>query len=306
MNADRADFTYRGGAEHWWQRLSGQGSTLSAGSSIGPVYSMLGAMVRLLLPVLVLALPVTAFADIGHVVVLEGGATRTPSGGSPVPLAVDTSIELNDTLSVDPGGQVKLELNDGSSLMLSGGTRMLIDEATFEGAERKGFSAKLLFGSVWANVKKALSGTTAKFEVSSPRAVAGVRGTTFTIEVGDLAADYETHVGVEEGEVDVAQLEEEPGLSDEERARDQWAVFRRVKRLQRLERIKAGQALRMKRAQIAREKFRGGNPTFRKFILKNKMKRLKNRQQALERLRRQQERGRQQMERLRQQNQRRP
>lgn len=259
-------------------------------------------MMRRLIPLQVLLFPVLAFADVGHVVVVEGTATRTPSGGQPVPLAVDMSIEVNDTLSVDPDSQVKLELNDGSALMLGSGTQLLIDEATFEGANRTAFSAKLLVGSVWASVKKALSGTTAKFEVSSPRAVAGVRGTIFTIEVADDSADYETQVGVEEGEVAVDALEEEPGLTPEERRSDRWAVFRRLKRLERQERIKAGQALRLKRAQMAREKYLGGNPKFRRFVLQNKMKRLKNRQQALERLQRQQERGRQQMERLRQQN----
>jgi hypothetical protein len=124
-----------------------------------------------------------AFADVGKVARLDGEATRTPKGGSPEALKEGASIELGDTLTVK-GGAMKFELTDGSVIMLSKDTVLEITEAEFEGQERKGFSGLLKGGSLWTKVKKALGG--GKFEVSTERAVAGVRGTIFRIDADAL------------------------------------------------------------------------------------------------------------------------
>jgi hypothetical protein len=120
-----------------------------------------------------------AFADVGKVSVVEGAATRTPKGGQPVALAKDAAIELGDLISVQ-SGNLKLVLTDESVIMLAPGSKLEITEAEFEGQERKGFKAYLQSGSLWTKVKKALGG--ASYEVSTERAVAGVRGTVFRID----------------------------------------------------------------------------------------------------------------------------
>jgi len=71
--------------------------------------------------------------------------------------------------------------------MLGARSQLFFDEATFEGQVRKGFSAKLLFGRVWAKVKQMAAGSEAKFEVTTERAVAGVRGTIFRVDYGSTA-----------------------------------------------------------------------------------------------------------------------
>lgn len=124
-----------------------------------------------------------AFAEIGKITVVEGNALRRPKEGAPVKLAVGTPIELGDTLDVDTGN-LKLELNDGSVIALGDKSKLVINEADFEGQERKGFSAVLEAGKLWTKVKKALGG--AKYEVSTERAVAGVRGTIFRIDADTL------------------------------------------------------------------------------------------------------------------------
>ncbi len=124
-----------------------------------------------------------AFAEIGKITVVEGNALRRPKEGAPVKLAVGTPIELGDTLDVDTGN-LKLELNDGSVIALGEKSKLQINEADFEGQERKGFSAVLEAGKLWTKVKKALGG--AKYEVSTERAVAGVRGTIFRIDADTL------------------------------------------------------------------------------------------------------------------------
>jgi hypothetical protein len=139
-------------------------------------------MKRLLI-VLVGLMSSLAVADGGKIGTLEGDGSRTPKGGSAEPLKVGTAIELGDTLSVKTGG-LKFELNDGSVIMLGPASTLEVTEADFEGQERKGFSALLKAGSLWTKVKKALNG--GKFEVSTERAVAGVRGTIFRIDADAL------------------------------------------------------------------------------------------------------------------------
>ncbi len=125
----------------------------------------------------------SAFAEVGKVTVLEGQASRAPKDGAAVALAVGAEIELGDTLEVK-NGNLKFELTDGSVVALATGSKLQISEAEFEGQERKGFKAFLGAGSLWTKVKKTLTG--AKFEVTTERAVAGVRGTIFRIDADAL------------------------------------------------------------------------------------------------------------------------
>lgn len=124
-----------------------------------------------------------ALAEVGKVAALEGEASRAPKGGAAEALKVGSPVELGDTLSVKTGN-LKFELNDGSVIMLAPASVLEITEAEFEGQERKGFSGLLKAGSLWTKVKKALGG--GKFEVSTERAVAGVRGTIFRIDADAL------------------------------------------------------------------------------------------------------------------------
>lgn len=129
-----------------------------------------------------LLLPAAALAGVGKVSVLDGRATRTSGDGVKSALAVGTDIELKDTLDVGPKSNLKLTLTDGSVIMLGESSQLVITEGDFAGQERKGFSARLGFGKFWSSVTKALSGNQAKFEVSTDRAVAGVRGTIFRVD----------------------------------------------------------------------------------------------------------------------------
>lgn len=124
-----------------------------------------------------------AFAEVGKVALVEGKATRTPKGGTAVELAKDSAIELGDTIDVQ-SGNLKLLLTDESIIMLAPASKLEITEAEFQGQERKGFKAFLQSGSLWTKVKKALGG--GGYEVSTERAVAGVRGTIFRIDADKM------------------------------------------------------------------------------------------------------------------------
>ena len=73
---------------------------------------------------------------------LGGAAKRAPKDGAGVALEVGSSIELGDTLTVEKGN-LKIELTDGSVIMLSEKSTLVINEAEFEGQERRGFGALL-------------------------------------------------------------------------------------------------------------------------------------------------------------------
>jgi hypothetical protein len=150
----------------------------------------------------VLLMPWAAAASVGTVSALEGEATRTNRAGATAPLAEGTPVELGDVLRVTRGA-LKLTLNDQSQVMLAQGSDLEISEADFAGQERRSFVAKLGLGALWAKVTKAAAGSEAKFEVQMDRAVAGVRGTVFQVEVVSTAGDPETYVGVIEGKVAV-------------------------------------------------------------------------------------------------------
>lgn len=165
-----------------------------------------------------LLLPALALASVGKVSVLEGRAQRTPASGAKAALQVGSDIELGDTLEVGPRSNLKLTLSDRSVIMLGENSQLRIDEATFEGQERKGFSATLGFGKIWSRVEKMMAGPDAKFEVRTERAVAGVRGTIFRVDavkvVGattQLSRRVHTVVRVVEGRVAVqAQVKRAP------------------------------------------------------------------------------------------------
>ncbi len=141
------------------------------------------AALAALVALVVLCAPGLAAAAVGRVETVEGSAWRTPEGAERQPLQPGVEIEQKDTLDVDAKSGVKLVLNDGSVLMLGADSQLVITEAEFAGQERKGFVGYLKLGKVWASVKKALSGSRAKFEVKTDRAVAGVRGTTLRVDV---------------------------------------------------------------------------------------------------------------------------
>lgn len=129
-----------------------------------------------------LLLPALAWAAVGKVSALDGTATRAPRGGAPVALRVGGEVELGDTLVVAPRSHVKLTLTDASVLVLGERSELTITEARFEGQERRGFAARLGLGKLWTRVTRALGGSEAKFEITTDRAVAGVRGTIFRVD----------------------------------------------------------------------------------------------------------------------------
>lgn len=139
------------------------------------------------------AIPGLALAQIGKVSSVEGSATRSPctdANGEQCPagvaLKVGDPVNVKDRIDVTAGSAVRVQMVDESIIKIAGkdGARFYFREAAYapQTNERQGFFGSLSFGSVWANVKKAVAGSDQKFKVSAGSAVAGVRGTIFRID----------------------------------------------------------------------------------------------------------------------------
>lgn len=204
--------------------------------------------------------PVSAMAGVGTVTELEGSASRTPKGATEkVALQVGSAVEVGDTLEVAAEGNLAVTLADQSVIALGEGSKLEIDEARFGEQDTVAFSARLTLGTLWARVTKLVAGSNSKFEVVTERAIAGVRGTIFTVDL--VGADQDVEVGVEEGEVEVAHAP--PG---EEVARLAQA------RLTRMERIAAGGAVTFGKKEIARHRFKLHRARMAVFVGKHRVR----------------------------------
>ena len=105
-----------------------------------------------------------------------------------------------DVVKTKESSRFEAKLRDGSMLRLSSNSQLALDQIRFDRSQprrKKKVRAKLFFGKVWASVTS-LFNAESSFEVSTPNAVAGVRGTKFT---ATTSADGETTVKVYGGKV---------------------------------------------------------------------------------------------------------
>lgn len=108
--------------------------------------------------------------------------------------AGDTVAE-GSTVATDSNGFVTLELADGSKLTLpAGGTLELMRLRQFEGTELTDSVVQVQRGSVESSVAPAGEGV-GRFEVRTPVAVTGVRGTRFRVQSGAQGARSEVLEG---------------------------------------------------------------------------------------------------------------
>jgi FecR protein len=119
---------------------------------------------------------------VGTVTDLSGSA-HVERGGSTQPVASGMAVELKDKFTTDAGAHLTITLVDNSKLELAEQSTLVIDEQTLGGGAPTRVS--LLGGHVESLVSKALRGTAPTFEVKTPNAIAGVRGTKFGVGYAD-------------------------------------------------------------------------------------------------------------------------
>ena len=115
------------------------------------------------------------------------------------------TLESGDEIKVGDNSQAVIMLQSDTSVNLSQGTDIKVDQ--IEDNQKGGFFSRLelLTGQVLANVKKHLDESGSSFEVDAGGVVCGVRGTAF--EVNSQGGDVQTLT--HEGTVDVKSGDQE-------------------------------------------------------------------------------------------------
>lgn len=128
--------------------------------------------------------PLFAATAAGRISDAEGAAEITRQGAKEPELAAEnTDVFAGDALETGEDGKLKVQLADGSVLTLAESTRFTLSESRFDAARGTRQSIfDLLAGKVRAEVARVANAAKSRFEIRTPTAVAGVRGTTYEIE----------------------------------------------------------------------------------------------------------------------------
>lgn len=135
---------------------------------------------------------------------IEGRAFLIKNGSSTArPARLNMPLQVGDRLSTDPESLVEITYLHGAIMRLGE-----LSNCSIQKAEKSSVSTSVPRGNVWVNMKK-LSSVGRDFDVTTPTAVAAIRGTIFQMQaLPDSSAD----VAVFDGKVAV-------GLSEDGRDR---------------------------------------------------------------------------------------
>jgi hypothetical protein len=131
---------------------------------------------------------------VGAVAEVEGQAEVLHTGASAwTPLAQGDPILLGDQLRTRPDAKLRVTLREDSVLTLAPDSQLTVTEQVVAPATVSRF--QLLLGTIKAAVTERYSEPNARFEVETPTAIAGVRGTSFLASY-DTAHDETLVVGL--------------------------------------------------------------------------------------------------------------
>ncbi|MCK5688789.1 FecR domain-containing protein [Myxococcota bacterium] len=149
------------------------------------------------------------------------------------------AIVAGTRISTDKTGQAQVTFTNGSILKVRPSSSLLLSGTKRH--KKKKSSVLLFFGRVWSKVTKSTTGSR-NFEVRTPNAVCGVRGTEFETAV---AHDGSIKVRVDEGDVGVGEGEEDAqsvtagreiegneegvGKASEAAKKEKWAAWEKKK-----------------------------------------------------------------------------
>lgn len=152
------------------------------------------------LSLIFVSIPSLSSDNAASVSFLEGSAFKSKNGKDWKPLSKGDSLRVGDSVKTGTKSRLELTLPDGSKVRFSENTNFKV-EASFFKDEARNFGVKMFLGKVWAKASKAKKDS--RFEVKTANAVAGVKGTTYRIDVQE---DTSSLVRVYDGEVVVGSL----------------------------------------------------------------------------------------------------
>ncbi len=181
-------------------RLSGRASAVAI---LGLTFAMAG---------LLRATPADAQNVVGSVTRMSGSA-QVLRAGATLNAAPGMALQLHDRVTTSAGADLTITLADGSTLELGESAVLVIDESVVAGGARASTKVSLFGGTLSSIVTAALRGATPNFEVHTPNATAGVRGTSFTTKYSSAESrpgysdcNQFTDVAVDDGAVAVTNV----------------------------------------------------------------------------------------------------
>ena len=129
--------------------------------------------------------------------VAKTGAPSVRQAAGNVPLSLKSALQQGDTVATGKDGAARLLMRDGSVLDLAQDTTLLLQAYKQDGSSKPSVRLKTLLGRLWAHV---LPRSEQDFVVEGANAIAGVRGTSFLMEV----TNAKTTITTETGSVNVA------------------------------------------------------------------------------------------------------
>jgi hypothetical protein len=164
---------------------------------------------RFLLAAILLVATAAGAEDVGTVAATRGAAD-IGHGGVWSPAAVGMTVQLKDELRTGTDGQLRVVFRDDSVIDLSESSSLVVDEQVFDpDAGRFSSIVRLLQGKARALVSAYYKTPGAAYEVETPTAVAGVRGTSFLVAYNPDVDSTEV-IGIH-GRVEVRSLAERIG-----------------------------------------------------------------------------------------------
>ncbi len=151
---------------------------------------------------LVMPYPVYA-AAVGRFTSIVGNVIQTRAGKTIKPV-VNSTIEEKDLIVTGSASSAKMTFSDDSTITISQNSKMEVKDFAVKGKTRKGIFF-LAVGKLVADVTKFIGGKNT-FEVHSPTAVCGVRGTGFEFIVAGVGAQMATTVSCTTGALSVSAL----------------------------------------------------------------------------------------------------
>jgi hypothetical protein len=157
----------------------------------------------------VLAAPAWAGGEAGSVESLSGRVLVTRAGVVNV-LRVQSELRVGDQVRTGVDGRVRIRFIDDSTMTVAPNSNIEIAEFMFESQQSRVANFRLMAGRVRARVSSALT-QDSNVRITTPTAVAGVRGTDFMVSTGegdgDGDGDTYTEVTVFSGSVGVSDAE---------------------------------------------------------------------------------------------------
>jgi len=146
----------------------------------------------------------------GKVVVLEGSAVVVRAGeASGIPLSERSPVYSGDLIQTFADSRLKILFQDDSVVVIGPQSQFEVDENVYSAEKDERVAIfKLLTGKIRVLVGRHATAEGSRFEVSTPTAVTGVRGTHFIIEV---TGEEETFVFTLDGMLSVASALEGVG-----------------------------------------------------------------------------------------------